>query len=673
MQYDSMMKGEGMSAGKRIIGALVSILIWTAPLTAADSAITAGGLDLYPTFECIGVRLDYTGDGDTDAVAALSFREKGSAAWREALPLARIRGNRFAGSIFFLTPGRQYEVRATLTDPDNPSAQAVAGTTSTRAFEFPSGGGRHWYVSTMGKDEDKGTREAPLRTIGRAASQAAPGDIVHVLPGLYRESVHVTARSKSSAYLVFRAEGTGVVLSGADGRYDIPEGEGRWQAAGDGTFSAAVDWKPGYLGAEGKRLYHYLSREEFDAFICGAPGGWYQDESGVLNIRLSSGADPNRLSIQIARLESAFHLEKAAQVLIEGFEIRDYGLSGSGSGVHLDRSARCVVRDCSIHGMQSQVLLSGAEAADNLIENCELWDTSLPAWPWAMTKGHEEEGGGVMSTGGRGNVVRGCRMHGLFDAVVPSNWDKLDDEAYNCDWDVYDNEMFSLRDDIMEPEGPCINFRTWNNVCHDLFAGISLAPIQVGPAYVMFNIVSESKIKDIKYDGDEPGWCYIIHNTFYSGSWRHDGMNINNPFQTQFYRNNIFYANAWAFRLRRAPLPTCDIDYNCWYSTDLDWSIGYSGTKEKRLFFIDNKDYPRLEQVTKQFGWERHGMQADPRFAGPAAGDFSLSPDSPCLDKGALLPNINEGFAGSAPDMGAFERGRAAGGRFPLARSIKAR
>ena len=390
-------------------------------------------------------------------------------------------------------------------------------------------------------------------------------------------------------------------------------------------------------------------------------------------VRLSDGANPNELPMQVANLDCAFHVQGAKYVLIEGFEIRDYGLNASGSGVHLDRSGWSVVRDCSIHGMQAQVRLSGTEAEGNLVENCELWDTSIPDWPWAMTKGHDEEGGGVMSTGGRGNVVRGCRMHGLFDGLVPSNWDRLDDEQYNCDWDVYDNEIFYLRDDIMEPEGPCINFRIWNNVCYNLFAGISLAPIQVGPAYVLYNLVSGTKIKDIKYMGEEPGWCYVLNNTFHSGDWQHNAIDISNPFQTQFYRNNIFSANSYAFRLRGRPAPGNDIDYDCWFSSDLAWFQGYTGLKDKRLFLIDNKEYPYLEDIRKEFGWETHGIQADPLFSDPVRGNFTLRPDSPCVDHGVALPNINDRYAGEAPDMGAFECGRSAGGRFPLDRSPAAR
>src|SRR5207249_8372158 len=39
--------------------------------------------------------------------------------------------------------------------------------------------------------------------------------------------------------------------------------------------------------------------------------------------------------------------------------------------------------------------------------------------------------------------------------------------------------------------------------------------------------------------------------------------------------------------------------------------------------------------------------------------DFRLKPDSAAVDKGVVLPNITDGFAGKAPDLGALELGQA--------------
>jgi hypothetical protein len=38
--------------------------------------------------------------------------------------------------------------------------------------------------------------------------------------------------------------------------------------------------------------------------------------------------------------------------------------------------------------------------------------------------------------------------------------------------------------------------------------------------------------------------------------------------------------------------------------------------------------------------------------------DYRLKPDAPEIDKGVVIPNITDGYAGKAPDLGAVEFGQ---------------
>jgi hypothetical protein len=38
--------------------------------------------------------------------------------------------------------------------------------------------------------------------------------------------------------------------------------------------------------------------------------------------------------------------------------------------------------------------------------------------------------------------------------------------------------------------------------------------------------------------------------------------------------------------------------------------------------------------------------------------DFRLRPGSAAIDRGVVIPNVNDGFTGSAPDLGALEAGQ---------------
>jgi Right handed beta helix region len=71
----------------------------------------------------------------------------------------------------------------------------------------PEPTGRSWYVSTKGSDGGAGTLQAPLRTIGRAAALAGPGEVIRVLPGVYPEELVLESRGAGVAPITLRGEG----------------------------------------------------------------------------------------------------------------------------------------------------------------------------------------------------------------------------------------------------------------------------------------------------------------------------------------------------------------------------------------------------------------------------------------------------------------------------------
>ena len=86
------------------------------------------------------------------------------------------------------------------------------------------------------------------------------------------------------------------------------------------------------------------------------------------------------------------------------------------------------------------------------------------------------------------------------------------------------------------------------------------------------------------------------------------------------------------------------------------------------MFYFAGKNLFELKDLRESFGWEAHGLSLDPLFVAPEAGNLRLRHGSPCIDRGRLLPNINDHFVGEAPDMGAYERGAPFVGPFPLGR-----
>ena len=84
----------------------------------------------------------------------------------------------------------------------------------------PADTGRALYVSVDGDDAGPGTREAPLRTINRAAALVEPGTTVRVGPGRYEGNVTTSVSGTADERIRFVSEPGGaaeVVGSGGDG------------------------------------------------------------------------------------------------------------------------------------------------------------------------------------------------------------------------------------------------------------------------------------------------------------------------------------------------------------------------------------------------------------------------------------------------------------------------
>jgi hypothetical protein len=117
----------------------------------------------------------------------------------------------------------------------------------------PQPTGRSWYVSMKGSDVGKGTVASPLRTLGRAASLAHPGDVIRVLPGTYSEQLVLESRGEGAEAITLRGEGPArpTLMPGSNRAPGaIIFVRGRWNLENlhvdvDGAPMAAVVFLPG--------------------------------------------------------------------------------------------------------------------------------------------------------------------------------------------------------------------------------------------------------------------------------------------------------------------------------------------------------------------------------------------------------------------------------------------
>ena len=108
--------------------------MWWVSLAFADTPIATGDVVVdRPTLTSIGVRWEFAGDDDGDAVVTLRYRETGGT-WKDALRPHRVRPENvvgrnvdpeYAGSVFGLRPSTAYDLELTASDADGAFSRQV--------------------------------------------------------------------------------------------------------------------------------------------------------------------------------------------------------------------------------------------------------------------------------------------------------------------------------------------------------------------------------------------------------------------------------------------------------------------------------------------------------------------------------------------------------------------
>src|SRR5271170_3911005 len=220
-----------VGASMRLCGLFWSIAIFlpaALPLTSlaqeqppsaesmAGNAVRSGPFIVeMPTLENLGFEWFISGDANRTASVIVQYREKGQKIWKTGLPMFRLQGERvdapsfagalsyvapnmFAGSIFDLKPGTEYEAVFTLRDPDGVRGEATKRVSvKTRPEPKPAAGGRVFHVYPF---EYSGPKQEPAfkgllqayytNSVGgdwynAFPPRVRPGDIILVHAGVY--------------------------------------------------------------------------------------------------------------------------------------------------------------------------------------------------------------------------------------------------------------------------------------------------------------------------------------------------------------------------------------------------------------------------------------------------------------------------------------------------------
>ena len=247
-----------------------------------------------------------------------------------------------------------------------------------------------------------------------------------------------------------------------------------------------------------------------------------------------------------------------------------------------------------------------------------------------------------------GHVVAHNRISNVADGI--SNG------TYNID--VFGNDIFDTSDDGFEgdPGGP--NIRVWGNRIHNAaHNGISYQPQNGSPWYILRNQMVGFMEAPFKFRTTDRS--IIAHNTIVMWGQM---FSVNDAHLLRsIVKNNLWVSvsggRIWDFG---SAVKDWRADFN---NDGFDW--GSSATP----FRYGGVLYSSLFSLGAASGLDLQGRQINHtacfttfNVPGPApvpipAQNLTLKPDCNAVDAGAVLPNINDGFAGAAPDLGAYELG----------------
>ncbi|MBI5085157.1 MAG: hypothetical protein HZB13_11235 [Acidobacteria bacterium] len=273
---------------------------------------------------------------------------------------------------------------------------------------------------------------------------------------------------------------------------------------------------------------------------------------------------------------------------------------------------------------------------------------------------------------GPGHVIAHNAVAYFHDAIAISTYGtpEADPERQASSIDIYGNDMHMSNDDFIEADGGLHNIRVFENRGVNAFhGGYSSQPIFGGPAYFFRNLLYHVQ-SGVAFKLDaRPAGLFFFHNTII-GEQSVRGLTSN-----AHWRNNLFLGRD---------TPGRGIMY--WANATAQYSSDYNGFRPNKdvagqfLWLAPSKDarepwksFRTLADLQAATGQEAHGREIgfdifeqmtppDParRHAVYHAMDlnFRLKAGSNAVDAGAVLPTVNDGFTGAAPDLGALELGK---------------
>jgi len=569
---------------RRFVGILtVAGVLFVRAAFAGDGSEPGRLVKERPTLVCLGVRWYVKGDANKNGRVEVRYRKPAvdpnaeAAEWKRGMDLFKTgpKWSKFsapadgetlyAGSVFYLDEGTEYELKLNLIDPDGGDTEKIVRMKTKPEPKLGEGLPLRTFYVAPGNGGGTGTEDDPFKGLKAADAAAKPGDLFLVRKGVYKATWTITKNGTPGKPIV-------------------------WRGAGDGE--AVIDGS------------HHAKPPERGVSMSGVHDVWLEN-----------------LSVRHAKWGIVNH--EGQRTVFR--RVKTYKTQYGWTATRHTRAKPCLdiyISDCSMTGPST----------------------------WPRTKGIEGARGIQIS--GMGHTIRYSHFKGFADAI-----DTFRSEMCAA-IDIYRNEIDTMTDDGIECDYSNHNVRCFENRMTNIFQGITTQPTFGGPIYIFRNVMYNLQVETFKMHNGSTG-CLMLHNTSVKKGmplvlW--SGATVENC----VYRNNIFVGTSANYGYEStAPMKRCDFDYD-----------GYGG-EWKQFIKWNRKRYDTMAEL-KNGPVYRNAVRLDPATVFKAGdmrpkdvkkhhpikeNDLRLSEESKAVDAGARLFNINDGFKGEAPDLGAYEFG----------------
>jgi hypothetical protein len=638
----------------------------------------------HPTLINLGFEWLIEGDDNRNAQVDVSYHKQGETQWKQALPLLRLHGERiyqsqgvfdvtspnmFAGSILDLEPNTAYVARFVMSDPEGFLGQNVKSVTKTvtvrtRPEPMPYSDGRVFHVYPP---DYKGAKIEPAfdalmcaynyycgggDTVTAGRPRVKPGDTILVHAGTYKyhpefytgdRTINATTPFEGTYYLT--ASGTPdkpIVIKGA--------GDGQVVFDGNGNFNLFNVKAANYNYFEGVTIRNTdIAIWAGTQFIAGSKGltvkrcrfenvnlGIFTNYSGSSDFYIADSYfigrdDPNHLLGWVGTYWAQFagvDGQKFPPLLASYTAVRLYG--------------------------------PGHVVAYNYVAN---FHDGIDIETYGNPDG----------------------SHAIDGPHYPPReyWDRRPVAI-----DYYNNYMTNFHDNAFEIDGSMHNVRVMRNMMvNSASHPFCNQPAIGGPIYWIRNIAYHAPGGSTRMTNGAPGVLFynntILTETSAGSSanvhWRNNLMLGENSAPAIFSVNtNTNYSSSDYNGFRPNPGAAYSFQWNSPpYGIQADYSALVANDQRAARPGLEVRRFGTLAEYSRATKQDLHSVTLDydifmnvPRLDAQDLKnvqklykaedlDFRLRPGSAAIDRGVVLPNVTDGFAGLAPDLGALEAGQA--------------